>query len=78
MTSKTGITVINISIQPIVFAVSVNLIMVMAGRTGELCIIGGIGMAIGAAVPLSVVFAGIYRKRLGIMVPEFCRLPSGG
>lgn len=68
MAVKTGIAVIGISGYSLVLAVHILLVMFMAVDACEYLVIRWIVVAIGAQGPLTIVFAGINREILAVMV----------
>ena len=75
MTRETRAAFVNVSVHSAVLAVGIGLIVFVASETTEHCIIRLVDMAIGASIPLSVMFARINREELRVVV-ESCRLPS--
>ena len=65
---KAGIAVVLVAAYLIVFIVHLGLIVLMTINAAEHGIVRWIGMAVSAGIPFTVVFAGIYRKILNIMI----------
>ena len=75
VTFKTCFAVVNITVHAPMLLIHVGLVVLVAVGAAELSKIIGIGVAVGAAFPLSFVFAGINREKLCIVVGKVCRSP---
>jgi hypothetical protein len=73
MTMQTGFTVVGIASHIIMFTICFT--FAMAAGTGEHCIIGRIGVTIGAGIPLSFMLSAIDRE-IGSVMIKCGRLPS--
>lgn len=74
MTTKTGATLIGIAGNAAVFVIRPRI--AMAGRTGKFGDIIGIGMAIHAIVPFSLVLSTVNGEELGVVVVKGGRHPT--
>ena len=77
VTFKTCFAVVNITVHAPMLLIHVGLVVLVAVCAAKLSKIIGIGVAVGAAFPLSFVFAGINREKLCIVVGKVSRPPVG-
>ncbi len=75
MAGITFFTLINITLNPLMFIIRISLIVFMTSDTRENRKITLISMAISAIIPLPIVFTTVYREVLSIVI-KICRRPS--